>query len=717
MDLLPEDMEDYFGDIIQDEALLRATYVEDRYPSDENSPMNRNRPGEFPDNAVSEYDPRTGEWLRSPPNPVLHKEYGDRIKDRMELTLLTVLDRLVRTQKRVGVANRSADIPLNRMVFLQGGIGSGKTTMMHHFQTVVLPRLNEDRPYANCLFVPIVDFNNIDTEVSSANAKNEVLRTIRQAVERKAGLSSVQAWERIAEPDIYDASGSVIPAIATSTNPEAEKRRIVNQAKDHSIFLQRAVRHLSMGTRPGVVVIVYDNLDFQSVLRQLAFVRHLQHLLGKLPTAIGVVSVRERTLGHLCQLGAFKAFGHLRKMHMTTPVLPVLVQKRFDRLLAAWEPAKDTAPVIQVSERASFSAYDLREVFANVSTAFAPRRKSTKVSSRISDHIGRECVDTFLHNATNSNSRQALSLVVEAMQSWAFRYERIIREYIVNRDVDHQRKLPPFGVDELVRLAAVGQLRLYDHSQNEYIQNVFAWGSHMPNAAEGRFPLLLVYRFLQFFETHGDHSTKEQVYSDMRWVGYRQREIDEVLTWLIDSGFLESYEGPNLAQVTVLYKTRKTWFYFHFLSKMLVYLEHMRNDSVIEYEAQPHEFDANVVMDAHAVFEFIEYVLEQEQLEYAFVRRERKQHLKAYKGIVCDQPLSWKLLRSAVRRLNDLSEHMPAMFPMAERPSLLKHCGYMKAIILDKAEKDVIYPATCPGRNDVRIRFPIVVHKGPTRSC
>ncbi len=706
-DLLPEDLEDYFGDIIQDTALLSSAYVEERYTSDKNSAMNRKYPAEFPDNAACAYNTRTGRWRRLPANSALQKAYGDQIKDKMELTLLTVLDRIARQQSRIRRSAVSVDLPLNRMAFLQGGIGSGKTTLLHHFHRVLLPKLDGERPHSTKFFFAIIDFNNVDIEQDSQKAKNDVIDAVRTVVEKDAMLESVEAWGLLARPELYDEAGCLRPAIATSANPEREKRRIIHRASNSTVFLQRASRHIAGMPRPGIPVIVYDNLDSQPVLRQLAFIRHLQHLLTSIPSAIGVVSVRERTLGHLCSLGAFMAFGHLKKMHMTTPVLPDLIQKRFDRLLATWDPSMYSGPEILISERASISEYDLREILAHISSAFLPRQKQTRVSSRIRDSFGHESVDEFLHNATNSNARQAISLVVEGLQSWALRYERPIRDYVVRRDLDQQHKLAPIGVDELVRLAAVGQWRLYDHGQNEFIQNVFGWGSHMPNSTEGRFPLLLVYRMLQFFVSHGDHVPKARVYGDLRWLGYRQHEISELLEWLIDRGFVESYEGPCLDRVSVLYTTRKTWFYFHFFSKMLVYLEHMRNDSMIEYEANPHDFDSDMVTDAHSVFEFIEYVLDQEEREYAFVRTKKKPHLKLYKKIVADQPLSWKLLRSVTRRLNDLATYMPNMFPESERPRLARHCRYMKAIVLGKAENGDIWPPTCPGRGDVRIRFPI----------
>ncbi len=702
MDLVPENIEDYFGDIINNTELLDSTYVEERYSCDQHSAMHRDHPGEFLDNAASEYDPRAGHWRRSRPNPLLQRAYADIIKDKIELTLLTVLDRIVRTQRRILNPGGFAVTPLNNMVFLQGGIGSGKTTMLHHFHSVLIPKLEAQKPLPVQFCFALIDFNNIDIDESAEKSKNEVTHAVRLAIENDARLNSVDAWETLAHPEIYDEKGNVRPAIATSLNPEEEKRRIIHLAEDSSIFLQRATRYLATLPRPCIPVFVYDNLDFQPVLRQLQFVRHLQNILAKNRSALGVVSVRERTLGHLCQLGAFRAFGHLKKMHMTTPMLPILIQKRFDKLLASWKPS-DKCPTIQIAKRSFLSEYNLHDIIAHISSAFVPRYKLTKVSSRIRDSLGRESLDTFLHNATNSNARKAVSLVVEALQSWALRYERPITEFVINRDVDRKQSLPPMGVDELLRLSAVGQWKLYDHEQNEFIQNVFAWGSHMPNAAEGRFPVLFVYRMLQFFESHDDHIPKRDIYNQFRWIGYSQHEISDLLKYLIDRGFLESYEGPKLDRITILYKTRKTWFYYHFLSKMFVYLENMRNDSMIEYSASPHEFNCDVQTDAHAVFMFIEYILDQEEREYAYIKKEKRNLLNHYKEVVADQPVSWKLLRSVVRRLNDIADFNPKMFPPVDHSRLAKKCRYMKAIILDKAEQGKIWPPNCPGRNDVII--------------
>ncbi len=52
--------------------------------------------------------------------------------------------------------------------------------------------------------------------------------------------------------------------------------------------------------------------------------------------------------------------------------------------------------------------------------------------------------------------------------------------------------------------------------------------------------------------------------------------------------FIESEEGDALPKIKKVYVTPKLVYYLHWLSRTIVYLEHARNDCVVEYKTIPH---------------------------------------------------------------------------------------------------------------------------------
>ena len=59
LEVLPEDLQGHFGDILRDDELLSRAYVSRRYPAISRYGMNYEDRGQFLDNQVSTFDKKT----------------------------------------------------------------------------------------------------------------------------------------------------------------------------------------------------------------------------------------------------------------------------------------------------------------------------------------------------------------------------------------------------------------------------------------------------------------------------------------------------------------------------------------------------------------------------------------------------------------------------------------------------------------------------------
>jgi hypothetical protein len=80
----------------------------------------------------------------------------------------------------------------------------------------------------------------------------------------------------------------------------------------------------------------------------------------------------------------------------------------------------------------------------------------------------------------------------------------------------------------------------------------------------------------------------------------------------------------------------------------------VRNDSVIDYSAYPHEAEDAYLHDLTALLEFIRFIFRQECDEYKYMAKRGPADIKLYESMLGDVPICWRLLRSVIQRSNSL---------------------------------------------------------------
>lgn len=693
---LPDNVDEYFTEIVEDDDTLRSLYVTSRSTRDPHCPMNEAFREEFPPNDLAQYSAKTKEWSRYTGGRKFDAAHRAIIPDKMERRILAYFDRQI---ARLTEPERSPLAPssaMRRMIFLQAGIGSGKSTMLHHMSRVLLPELREHLPYE---YLPIlVDFNEGYEERPLEDVKASILSQATGVLADLGGIRNADDWATVSQPELFLPDGRERPEIETAPDPAKKSRSIVHECSNHMVLLKRASRYLGSLPRPQIPLIMFDNADPLPEKRQLALVRYLDMLLHQCPYCLGLVSVREYTLGNLCNLSKPGGYRYLNRAHMTTPVLAEMVQKRFDKLMDDFPDALSKTPSITIRPGVSLSDYDVMQVYAHIGTAFRENNdpkeqdRSRASSRRFSTPGGKESVELFLHNMTNSNARMALGGVLSVLSSWALAWSHGILAYVHSRDQKGRREVPPFTIDEFLRVLCLGEYEYYDHGKNEFVQNLFAFGGRKPNPEVGRVPALLLYRALQYLENAGESVSKVDMVTDFTaCFGYRKRDIETLLAWLLDHGFVESHEGSMLTRVKTLYKTRKTWFYVHTVCKLLVYLENIRNDSMISYETTPHQHKTTLTADIWGVLDFVEFVFRQELMEYAHVRKSTKRKA-AFSQMIGGQPVSYKLLKSVIKRASYLvSEGIAPMSPN-QRNALSRRARKLSAEMLTEMRDGNLVP-------------------------
>jgi hypothetical protein len=629
------------------------------------------------------------------------------VEDPAELHLIDELIRLSRYALRAADTEARTprpSIPAQRILFLQGGIGTGKSTLLHHCAQMTLPEINSRELLPCDLHILIVDLNYRRGAEQEGQLWQKLLREVRVQLAAVTGLDTQEGWERIAEPDLKLPDGQLPPGIATDIHPDELTRRIIRESRKDGVFIRRVARHLGTLERPGVLVVVPDNIDrHKEVKRQLGITDRFLEFLYDARCVLGIIPLREYTLGSLARHRDFQAYLHIQRMHLTTPHLGRMVQKRLDMTLAGTKEASSPSISVSLGRQISFTLADVRTILLTVHTAFNGEMASASGGRRRGGGKESSLFDmpVFLNNIVNSDARLALKLVLSALESWALHVDRVVMDYVWRRDQGKPIKLLPFTIDELLRLAFVGPNRYYDHLLNGTIHNIFAVGTTYPRPEEGKFPILIKYRILQFLDQLGRKAAKDVLFDTLGCFGYSAAELSRIVEDLIEASFLESPDGSRLGDIENLYSTRKAFWYLRVLSKMLVYLENVRNDAVIEYEARPREATDDLATDVVEVIKFVRYIMDQETREYDYVCRKGPSHLDRYKRIVTPEPLCWTLLQSVASRVSGLFKSHPFLLPRKSHEQVLDTFHSCLGDIRDQCDQGKLWPPPPAGRDPV----------------
>jgi len=654
--LLSGGFDRYLGDIKDSDDLLRHAYVSQRHPADDGG-RDRVDPGQFGPNVFAERTDkgwRPADWSFSSKDSI-----RQLVSDDAEASLI---DRILVTAESL-----SADIygegclsgmghAATRLSFIQGGIGCGKTTMLRHLIQLTVPDLQTKKLLSSNLPIVYYDLNYKELEDHEIGLLwNGILKAFKEQVGNKTGLQNLNGWERIAQDSIRDSEGRLRPEIECSPSPEEAIRKIIAQADNPATFLKRAARYLwKSATCP--VIFVLDNLDWipnRSI--HIGFAKRMLALLEEIPSALGIITVREYTLGNMEESEReFEAFSHVKRLHMTTPLIGEVVRRRLERAIDKISEEEAQNTFVEVREHVRVTPADCKELLQHILDAFEPEiplhdRHRSSTTADIEGGMRR--LSVFLYSVTNSNVRAALEIVNAALRSWALTHDRFVEQYLKQRKQNDIR-LSPFTVDELVRLASIGRWLHYDSKQCGLFHNVFATKNREPDRANGFASLLHTYRVLQCI-SHCDSFTPKQVIDDLECLAQTPGENSDLLQMLLERGFIESRAGLDLGMHKALFPTKKLRFYLRVFSTSLVYLSMVRNDCYLEYQAQPWDFHDGMMKNCHEALKFIEYVLDQEGVQYSYAKDVNRGD--KFRSIAGDWPISWRLLRNVDGFLTSVS--------------------------------------------------------------
>jgi hypothetical protein len=662
----------YFQDIIEDDELLENNFIYSRY----NSTINDNF--KFKKNRIQTWltDKRSDHEI-----DVVSEKISKIIEDESQIVLMDHLFNIFTktNQSASGLLNFS---PSKRIIFIQGGIGSGKSTMLHHFARITLRKLTEKKLLPINIIPIIIDFNFSEGAIGRSRNWNQILNNINKRV--RDGITAIYQNDIVCEEfsAIYN-------------------RYALNQIVSASDLLFQISNYLSNNGLPVMILIIYDNLDMNTIDNQYWYINKLYNLLNTLERNVfGIVAVRESTYNNLSVTLKFEEFMHLTKFSITTPVIGDVLVKRFNSCINNIHENEFRSIIIRDQNKTfSISQVDLRPILQHINTAF-------KSNITGQDSI-RNDLNRFLMAISNMNLRFVLQLVINALKSWAFDIAPIVKQYLYNRDITLKKipisltadykislvDLPAFSVDQIIQLAFVGEHLFYDHRYNNHIYNVFTVDELLPDPQNGKFPVLLIYRIFNYFELKNGVVQKTDIENDFSIYGYRITDIGKIFEDLIRKYFIESPEGNILGNIKEFHATPKLKFYFNTFIEMLIYLENIRNDTFINYSAMPHYYENNLAQDLMEILKFINYIMDQEVQEFEYFNKLSYQ--KTYLQIVTGEPISWRLLRSVIKRVIELyttKESQKRSFSIELKNESIQKLNLLSSCLFGHLEKREIWP-------------------------
>lgn len=659
---LPKNVEEFFEEIIADDAILKDAYIPYRYELTGN------------DNVMTSLD--GDKWVADDILHPLAEQLRASLSDYAELHFASALfkriDQVVVNLAPTSSGNLPPPLPERRLFFLQAGIGAGKTTLVHHFSRITAPALMKEKAIPYRFVTAVVNCDPVAVDSSMRDLWPMVLREVRLSIGQATGLDTAEGWEQIAYEDIYDPNGSLKPAVRWSPKgEESAKREITYQVHDNDLlFIQRTARQLWQSSPKGIIVVVLDNLDRHQIPwnRQLGMCFRLTDLLTSCRHLIGVIPLRQYTLGNIAQIKSATRYAHLDRMRITTPVVGKVLQRRLELFIDQKLNKKDLSRTFKISRDITFTFQDFRELVKWIAGSIDDHDSLGRKRAYTPEEYAlmRSSVSNFLNSVNCFDLRATLRMMMPALRSWAFLVQNSILAFLINRESKRPRQAAKVTLDEILRLVFAGEWERYDEGNDSGIINLFGRPGERPIPEAGRFPQLIRYRLLEYYDANSSISGErtvmlEELRKHMKIFGYSANEIDLLIMDSMYKGFAESPEGMKKKNIKNLFKTQKTGYYLHPLCKLLVYLENVRNDSMITYESVPHEVRSRIPDDLIEILKFIDFIFQSEIAELAYIRKKDKgrhggPNLRVYRRyFVGTQPICWRLLRSVTRRVNELS--------------------------------------------------------------
>lgn len=651
------DLESVFGELF--DINLRDLYVFERYdpgigPDDEYPPqMNYTHPIEFNNNSFVGLGPNARRILipdaeDSTGQPVSSSHYLD--KAHIEIA------RFLKSSKLSKSGSESFGI-------IQGGIGCGKTTLIRYFVSELFPELNNGQ-VSPSEFPVIVNFLDWSSEgildeykhIENEQKANQISKATGNHLISESIFKFVMHSFRVHHPSLFDREATIKVASPNfgddanlkdilillegdSTKSEIIKNNINSFLNDHRLYFERILEYLASENKR--LILFLDNVDHHELIIQKKLLELFFPLCARFPKSIAVViMVREYTLSEHRQFAETKM---LRAMHVTSPKLGDVLKRR---LASAIERIRigGQLPMIH-TQQFSYKIESYEEFLEKWRKTFDEDKNVT-----------------YLKCISNGNTRSALKVAQRAMRSGHLSVSRFVGEFIKASANDSKHGPSQWSCvtfDEMIRLSILGSREYYSSSLQDDslpIINLFNCGLD-PSEPKNRnkVPALIRCRILDYLRRSDSGRRKEDVLFHAEHLGLSSAEAIDQLQAFNDAFLIESYEGSDMRKASAIYLTRKGFFFSKRLIKYIIYIENVIGDTFINYEESLHKRTNSLQKDIPRVLKFIEFLLGEEKREMKIVSRRGEAAKLSLIELTGPHPLSWKLLKSVVRRVWEIS--------------------------------------------------------------
>ncbi len=437
---------------------------------------------------------------------------------------------------------------------LTGGVGSGKTTFLRRFETVVAPGFIKE--WCVWLHVDYLALGDAQSERLDVELSRYTFARIREVVETQYPALWPQTGEelrRIFAPQIQDAAITKLHGIdPNSERWNVEVNELVSKLfNDPEIFAEALLRHLTRDGRR--VVLVLDNTDQLGEAFQHA-VFLLSQRLARSCLALTIVALREEKFFAAFRRGVFDAYGD-RRFHIGSPSLDHVIRSRLE--YAARKYA--AAPLPQ--NGGSIAPNDERHERTQVKAVLDALISST---TKRNQNIVR-----LLSCVSNGDMRHALGMFREFISSGNTDTDKILR--IVRENGGYT---VPFH--EFAKSAILGSRRYYRNNLSHVI-NLFVKSAN-PEASH-----LTALRILARLSTSSAAPSPRgegfvdtgQLLSEARQSFGRAEDFVSRAQELLSRGLLES-EPPraaNVQETDALRVSASGLYYFKYLTRAFAYLD------------------------------------------------------------------------------------------------------------------------------------------------
>lgn len=612
---------DAFGDIIFEKPLMEDQYVTIRVnPFREKTDkgdtldilMNIAHKNEYTDNLIVYYD---GEkWINT------CRELDDKLKE------------FIAGRKTMGKPEASLNIVyptiisrISRLLLVIGGIGCGKTTFLTRYL-----HLHSEIQHL------WIDFSFVDSSIDFN--KKYIFSKIRKKIlqNEKSRIGNLDYRSEIFRDLISQSRDFFYPDGILDKKRLDE--RIQQWFEDDELFVNS---YLLFKSEESNFILIFDNIDIHKSNYQLALYEYAKELIDATPKLKIILSMREYSYGILKNeyLGTLK---NQPIIHITSPNAEEVLEKRF----------KFLAEIIKLDKVELL----IEEPNSKITSKFSFEDTQNLIENLLFPLLQPKSI-FMLRCLSNYNIKQILYYINMYLSSPYLLSTKFIKG-VIQDQMDRTFKGAKISFDEFLQIMLLCSRRFYDQNiqlaETDQILNVY----QVEEAKDQNYKFL-VYRIIAYVLKHGQRrspTNKKMIIETVsKGLCMDPDKVRKTFNILLETGTLESPDGINLAQlsdVSLVYPTRKAWYYCHRLSKFLIYIRLIRNDLFLNYEHQPTTYSD--WLDEKEINDYLLFV--------DWIRRIEKSELKDlkddYKGdylqLVGEIPICLKVLKSILLRLDEL---------------------------------------------------------------